>query len=433
MIDPRVLRGFRDSLPARELFRERIQNTLEQVFKSFGFVPIDTPVLEYAEILLGKGGGETDKQVYRFLDHGRRDIALRFDLTVPFARFMASHLHELYLPFRRYQIGKVWRGENTQRGRYREFTQIDFDIVGVDAASTDFEILLVMQNCFTALGINKFKIHLSERQVFNQYLEKLGLRKKSGRILRTIDKLKRIGREKVLDLLSEIDSRPAAEKILSFIEMEDTNEATLKKLAAAVDPDSEAVKRLFRIDKCITECGLKDFFRFDPSVTRGLDYYTGIVFETFLADLPDIGSVCSGGRYNDLASLYTREKLPGVGSSVGLDRLVAALGELGLAEEYEKGPDLIILFLDDPLLSLYHKYAIKLREAGLSVDIFPSGKKLAAQFNYAEKRAISLALICGEEERAEGKVTLKDLKTRKSYESLTIESLIDIALKLLQS
>jgi histidyl-tRNA synthetase len=435
IIEPNLLRGFRDFLPATELTRIRIQSRLERVFREFGFVPIDTPALEYAEILLGKGGGETDKQIYRFRDHGNRDVALRFDLTVPFARFMAKHYHDLPLPFKRYHMGKVWRGENTQRGRYREFTQIDFDIVGVDSSSSDFEIMMLMQKAFVSLGVSDFRIHFFHRGVLNAYLRTLGLEEKDPagqNVLRAVDKIKKIGPGEVTGLLEECLDAPRAQAVMSFIRGEDTNEKTLAAIGRALDPGCEPFLRLTEITRCISDCGLDAFFVLDPSITRGLDYYTGVVYETFLTGCPEIGSVCSGGRYNELASLYTRESLPGVGSSIGLDRLISALEELELLEEESAGPDLIILMLDEPLLSRYHRLAASLREAGLSVEVYPARKKLAQQFNYAARRNIPLALIMGETELAQGTMTLKDLRARKNYEMLTLDTLIDTAKALLR-
>jgi len=425
-IEPRLLKGFRDFLPQTELSRRQIMRKLEKAFHLFGFLPIDTPVLEYAEILLGKGGGETDKQVYRFHDHGQRDIALRYDLTVPFARFMAQHLNELALPFKRYHIGKVWRGENTQRGRYREFTQIDFDIVGVDSASADFEILLLMFRSMAALGIENFKIHYFHRGLYNNLLKNFGLEKKSADILRTIDKLKKIGKEKVAGLLNEYGCGDHTERILSFIQPENNFDATLGKIMTQVDGDCQEITRLQEIQQCITDMGLDNFFLLDPAITRGLDYYTGIVYETFLTDIPQIGSVCSGGRYNNLASLYTRANLPGVGSSIGLDRLIAALEELKLLEKITETvtTPLLIFLLDQSLLSYYHQLAAAFHERGIAAEVFPVKKKLSAQFNYAQKKSIPLALICGELEMEKGCVTIKDLRSRQSYENLILEQAI---------
>jgi histidyl-tRNA synthetase len=432
IIKPKTLRGFRDSLPETETVKLEIQEKLTRVFRSCGFVPIDTPALEYSEILLGKGGGETDKQVYRFLDHGRRDIALRFDLTVPFARFMAAHANELYLPFKRYHMAKVWRGENTQRGRYREFIQIDFDIVGVDSPSADFEILTVMAKSMQTVGIKDFRIHFSHRQLFGEFLEQLGMADQYMPVLRTIDKLKKIGEEQVWEQLTEASDAERAGSILRFITMEQTNKLTLDKLSAAAGQKSTAVKRLATILRCIEQSNLDSEFLLDPSITRGLDYYTGIVFETYLNKIPAIGSVCSGGRYNDLASLYTSERLPGVGASIGLDRLLSALEDLGISGVRKTAPDILILFLDEPMLGAYHALAEDLRVKGISAETYPTGKKLSAQLKYAEKKGIPLAIFYGESERARKLYNLRDLRTRKSHDGLNFEALVRTVSRLLQ-
>jgi len=432
IIEPRTLRGFRDSLPGTESRKLEIQQELTKVFRSFGLVPIDTPAMEYAEILLGKGGGETDKQVYRFLDHGQRDIALRFDLTVPFARFMAAHYHELPLPFKRYHMGKVWRGENTQRGRYREFIQIDFDIVGVDSASADFEIMTIMAASMGALKIREFHVHFSHRQLFNELLENMGIVGEYFPVLRAIDKLKKIGTQAVEAQLSEISGRQRAREILSFITTEKTNRETLNKLGSVLPKGSQAVARLESILQCTESCELDTVLLLDPSITRGLDYYTGAVFETFLDRVPDIGSVCSGGRYNDLASLYTKEKLPGVGASIGLDRLVSALEDLNVSSSVRAAPDILVVFLDEPLLGAYHKLSQSLRENGLSAEIYPSQKKLSVQLKYAEKRGIPLAIFHGENEKGRNEYNLRDLRTRQNYEALSFEGLLDKASELLK-
>jgi histidyl-tRNA synthetase len=432
IIEPKTLRGFRDSLPETESRKLEIQQGLTRVFRSFGLVPIDTPAMEYAEILLGKGGGETDKQVYRFLDHGQRDVALRFDLTVPFARFMAAHYHELPLPFKRYHMGKVWRGENTQRGRYREFIQIDFDIVGVDSASADFEIMTIMAESMAALKIREFHVHFSHRQLFNELLEHLGMAGVYLPVLRAIDKLKKIGAQEVEAQLVEISDKQRAQEILSFITTEATNRETLDKLRSAVPKGSGAVIRLESILQCVESCELGSVLLLDPSITRGLDYYTGVVYETFLDRVPDVGSVCSGGRYNDLASLYTKEKLPGVGASIGLDRLVSALEDLGVSSSTSAAPDILIVFLDEPLLGTYHKLSRSLRENGYSAEIYPSEQKLKAQLKYAEKRGIPLAIFHGENEKGRNEYNLRDLRTRKNYEALSFEGLLVKASELLK-
>jgi histidyl-tRNA synthetase len=367
---------------------------------------------------------------------------MRFDLTVPFARFMAAHARELYLPFKRYHMAKVWRGENTQRGRYREFIQIDFDIVGVDSASADFEILTVMQESMRALGVEEFHIHFSHRELFNELLRGLDMAQHYLPVLRVIDKLKKIGREKVEQQLGEIAGEERAQAILRFITMESSGPATLAKLRRSVSGEgsapgagahSPALDRLTRVLECIGECGLEGRFRLDPSITRGLDYYTGLVFETFLDRLPEIGSVCSGGRYNDLASLYTTEHLPGVGSSIGLDRLVSALEELGLGAAARAAPDILVLYLDDGLLAQYHSLAARLRQAGLSAEIYPAQRKLSVQLKYAERRGIPLAVFYGEAERARGTCNLRDLRTRESREGLSLADLARTAAAVLKS
>jgi len=421
LIEPRVLKGFRDSLPQKEIAKKEVEAILEKVFTSFGFVPLDTPVLEYAEILLGKGGGETDKQVYRFFDHGNRDVALRFDLTVPFARFIATHESELYFPFKRYHIAKVYRGENTQRGRYREFTQCDFDIVGSDTVSSDLEILLVMESSFKALGIEDLTFRFSHRGVFSYFLSKLDISNRTVEILRLVDKLPKIGGEAVQEQLSELTDPEKAEKILTFISREENNERTLEKLQDLSGGTNPALDRLRDICRLLSEGLSRSSFILDPSITRGLDYYTGIVYETFLKDLPEIGSVCSGGRYDNLASLYTKTRMPGVGSSIGLDRLLAALEELGKIGNKPSNTDLMILCLEEELTGYYHSLARDFREKGIAVEVFPEKRKIAGQFSFAEKKGIPFCLICGSAEKESGKVNLRRLSTRENLDSLSLE------------
>jgi len=431
LIEPRVLKGFRDFLPDKEAQRLAILRKLEEVFRLCGFSPIDTPVLEYAEVLLGKGGGETDKQVYRFKDHGDRDVALRFDLTVPFARFMAAHLNEVPLPFRRWHGAKVWRGENTQRGRYREFMQVDFDIVGPDSASADLEILLLMRRCMRALGMEKSTIHFAHRGVFNSFIAGLGLQSQTVEVLRTIDKARKVGEEKTVEALEQAVGADNARKVMQFIKPLEGMKS-LDRLREMVGGDNEGVQRLSAISSCLDDTGVSSSFSLDPSITRGLDYYTGVVFETFLSELPAIGSVCSGGRYNDLASLYTHQRLPGVGASIGIDRLMAAIEELGLEASATSAPSLLIACLEERLVGDYHRKAEAFREAGIPAEVYPEQKKLAVQFTYAEKRGIPLALVIGEKESGEGIVGLKDLRSRQSYDGLTLESAIGKAKELLR-
>ncbi len=432
LIEPRVLKGFRDFLPEKEAERLAIIGMLERVFRLFGFAPIDTPVLEYADVLLGKGGGETDKQVYRFTDHGGRDVALRYDLTVPFARFMAAHLSELPLPFKRWHAAKVWRGENTQRGRYREFVQVDFDIVGVDSPAADLEILLLMRESVRALAADRFAIHFSHRGVFNSFLARIGAESRAVEILRVIDKERKIGEPATRELLTGIAGEENAARILAFTRIEGSYAQTLQKLSEAAGEECEGVRRLRDLGQCLGELGDADSFVLDPSITRGLDYYTGIVFETFLSDLPAIGSVCSGGRYNDLASLYTKQRLPGVGASIGLDRLMAAREELGLAGTRPASGGVVVLLLDDTLLAGCERIAAAFRAAGIPAEVYPEQKKPAVQFAWAEKKGIPLAVLLGEQGTGEGLVGLRDLRTRQTQTGLTIENAIDRAKQLLR-
>ena len=412
MIEPSVLKGFRDSLPEEEIPKKRIIRILEDVFSSYGFVPIDTPVLEYTEVLLGKGGGETDKQIFRFQDNGGRQVAMRFDLTVPFARFLAMHHDRLGIPFKRYHINKVWRGENPQKGRYREFIQCDFDIVGADNAEADYEILSMMHRSFSALGIEGYTFHLSHRALFSSFLAHIGIEDKAIDILRTVDKMRKIGSDEVRKLLDEITGDGTkTEGILSFITAGEGRSftETLDAIEALSGGESEHSRRMRTIHSLLENTGIASSFVFDPSITRGLDYYTGIVYETFLDKLPSLGSVCSGGRYNDLASLYTKEKLPGVGSSIGLDRLMAGLMELGspLLADSSAADVLIIHSAEDTEKAIIA--GEKLRESGIRTDIYlvPEAK-MKRIYSYAETRHIPYSL-----QIKDGSCILKNLSTRE--------------------
>jgi histidyl-tRNA synthetase len=432
-ISPRILKGFRDSLPDQELIRREAFFKLEKTFRSHGLVPVDTPALEYTEVLLGKGGGETDKQVYSFKDNGNRDVALRFDLTVPFARFMAMHVNKVGLPFKRYHMAKVWRGENTQKGRFREFYQCDFDIVGLDNASADFEILMIIFDALQQLGIDRFTIRISHRGLFNEFLEKLGIVSLSVEILRTVDKLSKIGRDNTFGQLCKITSRDKAEKILSFISCGDAaadgtipdTEEILYRLISLIGFKSDHLARIEDIFGYMRDSGVSGKLILDPSITRGLDYYTGIVYETFLDQLPGIGSICSGGRYNNLASLYSKEQLPGVGASIGLDRLLAAMEDPQLIKNLlETVPgswaDVIILCMSESYTGFYAKTAAEFRAAGFKAEIYHTQKKLAQQFKYAEKRSIPFAVIAGANEIEKGHINIKNLTNFEEIQDITI-------------
>ena len=415
MIEPVVLKGFRDSLPKDEIPKKKIIRKLEDVFTSFGFSPIDTPVLEYTDVLLGKGGGETDKQIFRFKDNGGRDVAMRFDLTVPFARFMAAHHSEVGVPFKRYHISKVWRGENPQKGRYREFIQCDFDIVGADNTISDVEILSMMHASFAALGIERYTFHISHRGLFSLFLASIGIEDKSIEVLRTVDKLRKIGEDEVRKLLTEITGDEGkANAVISYITAGDGKDfmATLETLEELSGGKSEPSSRMREIYNVLTQLGIEKSFTLDPSITRGLDYYTGIVYETFLDDLPSIGSVCSGGRYNDLASLYMKEKTPGVGSSIGLDRLLAALEELQSPLLKDTAEADIMIVPQSGKEGEALKTASMLRQRGLNVSMYliPDAK-MKKIYAAAETAKVPYLLTFGE-----SSFTVKNLNTRESME-----------------
>ncbi len=427
LIQPRILKGFRDFLPEAEITRSSLIEKLTATFRNYGYVPIDTPVMEYSEILLRKSNGETEKQVFRFQDNGGRDVALRFDLTVPFARFTAEHKDELYFPFKRYHIAKVWRGEKPQAGRYREFVQCDFDCVGSDSAASDFEILSLMKSALLAIGVEDITIHLSHRGIFNQFLEKRNLQEKSEDILRIVDKLAKIGQEEVLSQLQEItDSAEAAQDIIKYITKQETFEATLNQMESLAGGPSAHSQRLREIRAMMEATGIADSFVLDPSITRGLDYYTGVVYETFLNQLPSIGSVCSGGRYDNLAGLYMKDKVPGVGSSIGLDRLIAGLEQLGKLEHKKSHLSVEIFCLDEKLSIAYQTVANKLRSAGISCEVFPDPKKITAQYTMAEKKGIPFGMLIKGEDVEKGVVTLKNLQTREQFDSIPLEQAISI-------
>lgn len=421
-IQPKILKGFRDFLPQDEILRSDLIEKLTKTFRSYGFVPIDTPVLEYTEILLRKSNGETEKQMFRFEDNGGRDVAMRFDLTVPFARFTAQHKEELYFPFKRYHISKVWRGEKPQAGRYREFVQCDFDTVGSDSSVSDFETLSLMKAALSAIGVDEIKIHVNHRGIFNRFLKKLGLSEKSEDILRAVDKIAKVGEEKVSAELEEITGNAdSSAKIIDYIKPLSSFEETLshiEELAGGEDEDSKRMKTIFSMMKA---AGIEGTYMLDPAITRGLDYYTGIVYETFLEKLPSIGSVCSGGRYDNLAGLYMKEKLPGVGSSIGLDRLIAGLSELGITNAKGSYLDVEIFNTDENLNVQYQEVAAKLRKEGISVEVFPDTVKINKQYSVTDKKQIPWGIMLSSNSETANTITLKNLKTREIFESISIE------------
>ncbi len=420
LIEPRTLKGFRDYAPALMIPRERVLQTARAVYRSFGFAPMDTPALEYAEVLLGKGGEESDKLVYRFRDHGDRDVALRFDLTVPFARFAAQYVPQLGTPFKRYAMGPVWRGENTAAGRYREFAQCDFDTIGTTANAADAEVVLVVNALFEALELGDFTIRVNNRLVLNGLLESLGVLDKPVPLLRALDKLLKMGRDKVVEEMQReagVTAEQAA-RVLTLAEAEGSNADKLTRVESLCGGNPKAAEGVARLRELLAVAaagGVPDGrVRLDLSIARGLDYYTGTIYETFLTALPGIGSVCSGGRYDNLAGLYTKQVLPGVGASLGVDRLLTAMEELKhpwLAGLTTTAPVLVLQFPGASLVECV-TLATELRRANVGCELYPDGAKLGKQFQYAEKRGHTLAVFAGPEELSAGVVKVKNLAAR---------------------
>ncbi|MFO0880484.1 MAG: histidine--tRNA ligase [Gemmataceae bacterium] len=419
LITPRTLKGFRDYPPELMIPRERLLEQARAVFRSYGFAPIDTPALEYAEILLGKGGEESDRLVYRFKDHGDRDVALRFDLTVPFARFAAQNIGQLGTPFKRYAMGPVWRGENTAHGRYREFWQCDFDLIGTTSSAADVEVAFVIHDLMCALGFERFQIRVNNRMVLNGLLETLGLADGAVPILRALDKLPKIGPEAVIAEMRERTSitPEQGQQILTLAGMEGTSRAILERLQAEFGGNARAADGITRLRELVTAAetaGIpEERLRLDLSICRGLDYYTGTIYETFLLDKEAIGSVCSGGRYDNLAGLYTKQALPGVGASLGLDRLLAAMEELGLLPKVATPAPVLILQFSAERLGDYLKTARRLHDAGIGAEVYCEAKKLGQQFKYADSRGFRVALIAGPDEFTRGEWKVKTLATKQ--------------------
>lgn len=415
LIKPQTLKGFRDYLPAAMLAREQLIETARRVYRSYGFSPIDTPALEYTEILLGKGGDETDKQMFRFTDQGERDVSMRFDLTIPLARFAAEHLSEIGTPFRRYHIATVWRAEKPQKGRYREFMQCDFDTIGTESNASDVETLFVIHDLLRAIGFERFTIRVNNRLVLNGLLEKLDLASQTTNVLRALDKLRKIGPEGVTaELIEKAGTTPEqAARVLELVSLTGDNRAILDQLAVmlAGTPTGElGVSRLRELLDYSAASGIDSArIQLDVSIARGLDYYTGTIYETFLDDLPGIGSVCSGGRYDNLAGLFTKEKLPGVGASLGLDRLLAAMEELGLVNQSATPAQVLVVAFDETRMSDYLRVGRLLRENGIAAEVYTDARQPGKQLKYADRKGFKLALIAGSNEFAAGEWQIKNL------------------------
>lgn len=416
-VTPRTLSGFMELLPAQQQQLERMMDILRTTYSRYGFTPLDTPVIEASEVLLAKGGGETEKQIYRF-QKGDADLALRFDLTVPLAKYVALHGNDLAFPFRRYQIGKVYRGERAQRGRFREFYQADIDIIGDGKLdiTNEAEIPSIIYQTFTALGLTRFQIRVNNRKILNGFYAMLGLTDRSGDIMRTVDKLDKIGPHKVRACLMDDVGLTAeqAEEIMRFISITGSNDQVLSALEgyrSRHELFDQGLDELTTVTRYLAAFGVPEVnFAVDLTIARGLDYYTGTVYETTLLDYPEIGSVCSGGRYDNLAEYYTDRQLPGVGISIGLTRLFYVLGEQGLLNpSLPTAPaDVLILPMTQDLTPAI-QLATRLRGAGVRTQLYTEQKKFKAKMNYADKLGVPYVVFLGDDEIAAGLVACKDM------------------------
>ncbi len=419
IIKPRTLSGFMELLPGKQLRFEKMTEILRTTYASYGFAPLDTPVIEDAQILLAKGGGETEKQIYRFTK-GDSDLALRFDLTVPLAKYVALHYNELAFPFRRFQISKVYRGERAQRGRFREFYQADIDIIGDGKLDilNEAEIPAIIYKVFRGFGLSRFQIRVNNRKILNGFYAMLGLSEKSGDIMRTVDKLDKIGADKVKVILLEDCglSEEQADEILKFIAITGTNAevlAALEGYAGRNEMFDQGLAELKAVTANLAAFGVPEAnFAVDLTIARGLDYYTGTVYETTLLDHPEIGSVCSGGRYDNLAGYYIDKPLPGVGISIGLTRLFYVLDEQGLlnpALPSAPADALVLPMTSDPAAAI--AVAETIRSAGLRVQLYGEQKKFKQKMAYANKLEVPFAVLLGEDEIAEGVCSVKNMQT----------------------
>ena len=418
-VAPRTLSGFLELSPRDQMKMERMMEVLRESYALFGFTPLDTPVIESAEVLLAKGGGETEKQIYRF-QKGDSDLALRFDLTVPLAKYVAARYAELSFPFKRYQIGKVYRGERAQRGRFREFYQADIDVIGDGKLDilNEAEIPAVIYNTFTRLGLHKFKIRVNNRKILNGFYAMNGMSEKAGEIMRTVDKLDKIGPHKVKQLLiDEVKMLPdKSENVLDFMAIQGDNAYVLSRLEDYRGMDEtfdRGLDELIIVTKYLKDFGVpEENFAIDLTIARGLDYYTGTVYETIITEHPEIGSVCSGGRYDNLAEYYTDKQLPGVGISIGLSRLFYVLNEQNLlSEELITAPcDALVIPMTEEVGPAVAAATV-LRSGGVRTQLYGEKRKFKAKIGYADKIGVPFAVLLGEDEIAAGQVSVKDMQT----------------------
>lgn len=428
-IEPRTLPGFMELLPKEQILFNKMKEKIQKSYEKFGFLPIDTPIIEMSDVLLAKAGGETEKQIYRF-QKGDNDLALRFDLTVPLAKYVTEYYNDLSFPFRRYQIGKVYRGERPQKGRFREFYQCDIDIIGDGELSiiNDAEMPAVIYSTIKDLGFKDFTICINNRKLLSGLFKELDLEEKSVDIMRIIDKIEKIGKENVIECLKDLQlSENQIDDIMNFIEISGTTEEkidSLEKLNYTNEIFNEGLEELKQVVKYVKAFGVPNSnFKVDLTIARGLDYYTGTVYETFLNEYRELGSVCSGGRYDNLAEYYTDKKLPGVGISIGLTRLFYKLNELNALKEEQNSiaKVLVVSMVEDNSKAL--EVATELRSENINAEVYLENKKIKAKFKYADRLAIPYVIVIGEDEIANNTVTLKNMQTGEQ-ETLKIEEVI---------
>ena len=429
-VEPRTLPGFMELLPNEQIQFNSMIDKIRKSYEKFGFLPIDTPIIESSEVLLAKAGGETEKQIYRF-NKGENDLSLRFDLTVPLAKYVCEYYNDITFPFKRYQIGKVYRGERPQKGRYREFYQCDIDIIGDENLSiiNDAEMPSVIYTTIKELGFEDFTIRINNRKLLNGLFAELELKEESVEIMRIIDKLEKIGKDNVIKCLEDLNvENDKIEKILAFIGIDGNTDEKIKALENLNFNNElflEGLKELKEVVKYIRLFGVPDtHFKVDLTIARGLDYYTGTVYETFLNDYREIGSVCSGGRYDNLAGFYTDRKMPGVGVSIGLTRLFYKLSELNILKEEQKSISKVLVVSMTENLDKALEVGEKLRNAGINTDVYLENKKIKAKFKYADKLQIPFVAVIGEEEEKNGTVSLKNMETGEQKE-IKVEELIN--------
>lgn len=429
-VEARTLPGFMELLPKEQILFNQMKEKIQKSYEKFGFLPLDTPIIEMANVLLAKAGGETEKQIYRF-QKGDNDLALRFDLTVPLAKYITEYYNELSFPFRRYQIGKVYRGERPQKGRFREFYQCDIDIIGDGELSiiNDAEIPSIIYNTIRELGFEDFTICINNRKILNGLFQELNQEELSVDIMRIIDKLEKIGEENVKASLTELGVKEdAIEKIMKFIRIDGTTDEKLQeleKLGFTSELFKQGLQELKQVVTYVRAFGVPDSnFKVDLTIARGLDYYTGTVYETFLNKYREIGSVCSGGRYDNLAEFYTDRKLPGVGVSIGLTRLFYKLNELNAIDANKKSMAKLLVLPMTENIEKVIEIGSAIREAEIPTEIYLEDKKIKAKFKYADRLQIPYVAVIGDDEIANGKIALKDMQTGVQ-ESLTIQEVIE--------